>query len=76
MTRVLPDLGLLKIPESNNNGGYSIDSMYLHGFSGSGSSRGGTVPTSGWLGGACAPGAPLLLPPMVWSWGGGAENGN
>ena len=52
MTRsswVLP--ALLKIPESNNNGSHSIDSysMCLHGFSGFG--RGGTIPTSGWLGG-------------------------
>ena len=37
VTRLLPDS--LKIPESNNNGDHSIDSMCLYGFSRSG--RGG-----------------------------------
>ena len=43
MARVLP--ALLKIPESNNYS-HSVDSLYLHGFSGSGRGSGG---------GACAP---------------------
>ena len=39
-SRVLPEL--LKILESNTNGGHSIDSMCLHGFDGS--ERGGHCP--------------------------------
>ena len=57
----LPDL--LKIPESNNDGSHSIDSMYLHGFSGSGRG-GGHCPYFRLVGGTRAPGAPLLPPPM------------